>query len=189
MNVYDFDKTIYDGDSTLDFYFYCLRKHPSIIICLPKQLFGAIAYKLRLVSKVRFKEMFYSFLKKLKNVDGDILCFWDGHQRKIKDWYLRQREESDLIISASPEFLLREICERVGIQHLIASAVDKKTGCYTGNNCYGEEKVNRFSECYPGCKIKDFYSDSISDQPMADIAENSYLVRGCRLDPWKRSGI
>lgn len=26
MNVYDFDKTIYDGDSTLDFYFFHLRK-------------------------------------------------------------------------------------------------------------------------------------------------------------------
>lgn len=25
MNVYDFDKTIYDGDSTIDFYFYCSK--------------------------------------------------------------------------------------------------------------------------------------------------------------------
>ena len=31
MNVYDFDKTIYKGDSTLDFYFFCLRKKPIII--------------------------------------------------------------------------------------------------------------------------------------------------------------
>lgn len=29
MNVYDFDETIYDGDSTVDFYKYCLRR-PSV---------------------------------------------------------------------------------------------------------------------------------------------------------------
>ena len=27
MNVYDFDKTIYDGDSTLDFYLFSLKKN------------------------------------------------------------------------------------------------------------------------------------------------------------------
>lgn len=26
MNVYDFDKTIYDGDSTIDFYFLLFKK-------------------------------------------------------------------------------------------------------------------------------------------------------------------
>ena len=44
MNVYDFDKTIYDGDSTIDFYFYCLKKHPKIILCLPIQLYAAVKY-------------------------------------------------------------------------------------------------------------------------------------------------
>lgn len=30
MNVYDFDKTIYNGDSTIDFYLYSLRKKPQL---------------------------------------------------------------------------------------------------------------------------------------------------------------
>ena len=30
MNVFDFDKTIYDGDCTVDFYMYCLKKYPVI---------------------------------------------------------------------------------------------------------------------------------------------------------------
>ena len=30
MNVYDFDQTIYHGDSTVDFYLYCVR-HLSLI--------------------------------------------------------------------------------------------------------------------------------------------------------------
>lgn len=186
MNVYDFDKTIYDGDSTLDFYFYCLRKHPVIIFCLPQQLLAAVKYKLNCIDKVNFKESFYSFLRKLKDVDGDITAFWDKNQHKMKTWYLQQQEKNDLVISASPDFLLREICGRVGIQNLIASVVNKKTGQYTGENCYGEEKVNRFRECYPNDRVNMFYSDSTSDQPMADLAENSYLVYGNRLENWKK---
>ena len=30
MNVYDFDKTIYDGDSTTDFIAWCIRRRPSL---------------------------------------------------------------------------------------------------------------------------------------------------------------
>ena len=32
MNVYDFDGTIYDGDSTVDFLIYMYRKHPGLMI-------------------------------------------------------------------------------------------------------------------------------------------------------------
>lgn len=31
MNVYDFDKTIYAGDSTIDFYLFCLKRQPAIL--------------------------------------------------------------------------------------------------------------------------------------------------------------
>lgn len=33
MNVYDFDGTVYAGDSTVDFYFFCLRKTTRNITC------------------------------------------------------------------------------------------------------------------------------------------------------------
>ena len=33
MNVYDFDKTIYDGDSTADFYLFSLRRHKKFCCC------------------------------------------------------------------------------------------------------------------------------------------------------------
>ena len=46
----------------------------------------------------------------------------------------------DVIISASPEILLTEICRRLGIKYLIASKVEKITGKYYGENCYGKEK-------------------------------------------------
>ena len=38
IDVYDFDGTIYDGDSTVDFTRFCLRRHPGVLAGLPKFL-------------------------------------------------------------------------------------------------------------------------------------------------------
>ena len=48
LNVYDFDKTIYDGDSSIDFYLFCLKRKKSIILLLTKQVFAMILYKLKI---------------------------------------------------------------------------------------------------------------------------------------------
>ena len=36
MNVYDFDKTIYGGDSTADFYLFSLKRHKKSSFLLPR---------------------------------------------------------------------------------------------------------------------------------------------------------
>ena len=38
MNLYDFDETIYDGDSTRDFVLYCYKNYPRTLAYLPRQL-------------------------------------------------------------------------------------------------------------------------------------------------------
>lgn len=127
MNVYDFDKTIYKGDSTLDFYFFCLRKKPIIIKEFPKQIYSTILYKLGKITKTEFKENFYIFLNDLENIDNLLKEFWDNNQNKIKSFYLKQKNDDDVIISASPTFLLEPICRKLNIKYLIASKVDKNT--------------------------------------------------------------
>ena len=144
MNVYDFDQTIYDGDSTVDFYFFCLRAKPSIIFCFP--LIGAVSLICDRRHKFDFKERFYRFLHKFNDIDGMIDRFWSTHIQKIKPWYIAKHKNDDVVISASPEFLLQPACHQLGISALMASVVDKKTGQYTGENCWGEEKVRRFRE-------------------------------------------
>ena len=91
-----------------------------------------------------------------------------------------------MIISASPEFLLSEICSRIGIKRLIASRVDKSTGEYSGLNCYGSEKVLRYREVFDE-DIENFYSDSKSDQPMRDISLKGYIVEGDYLKKWQKN--
>ena len=60
MNVYDFDKTIYDGDSTVDFYFFCLKQTPKMLKYLPYQGFSFIKYLFGFIDKTHFKEKFFS---------------------------------------------------------------------------------------------------------------------------------
>lgn len=177
MNVYDFDKTIYAGDSTLDFYIYCLKKYPRLLAYLFIQVFSFIKYNFNLISKDDFKETFYGFLKKLDNPAKDVEAFWQQHQVKLQPWYLEQKLPSDYIISASPEFLLHGLCAELGVT-LIASKVELHTGKLLSPNCYGSEKVSRFREMEPTAVIGKFYSDSTSDKPLADLAEESFLVKG-----------
>lgn len=188
MNVYDFDGTIYHGDSSIDFYFYCCIKEKAYT-CLWKQMSALIHYKLGRITKKEMKEQYFSFLQKLNDIDILLEDFWDKYVCKIEPWYINQSKADDLIISASPFFLLEPVCRRLGIQRLIASDVDKHTGLFFSENCKGIEKVYRFHQLYPHDIITNFYSDSRSDAPMAQLAQNAFIVKHGKIIPWKRKTV
>ena len=176
INGYDFDETIYNGDSSVDFYKYCLRRKKKVLMYLPIQVWGAFLYGIKKIDKTEFKEKVFSFLKGIDSIDEYVEDFWNGHKKKIKDWYLKQKEATDVIISASPEFLLKPMEKYLGVK-VIASKVEKKTGRFTGKNCHDYEKITRFEKEYPKKKIKAFYTDSMkADYPMMEYAEEAYLV-------------
>lgn len=184
MNVYDFDKTIYNGDSTRDFYLYSLIKHPEMLKYVPNALSGAFSHYIsKSCTKTQFKQKMYTFLTCV-DVQKDVPAFWSKNRHKIKTWYLRQKRKDDVIISASPRFLLEPVCAELGVRFLIASEVDPITGEYSGVNCHGTEKVRRFYEMFPQGRIDAFYSDSQSDRPLRDIASSAFLVTGDRLTDW-----
>lgn len=185
MNVYDFDGTIYKGDSTLDFYWYALRKKTGILCFLPKQLIGFVLYALKKIDKTEFKSYFFSFLS-IINSEAMVDAFWDERQNRIFFWYHQQKKPDDVVISASPEFLLQPICHRLGISCLIASKVDSKTGAFLGKNCYGEEKVRRFHEECGKVSVEGFYSDSVSDSPMAKLAKHAYYIKNGNVTNWPK---
>lgn len=184
MNVFDFDKTIYDGDSTRDFFVYCLKKYPKTWKTLPRTGGCGMLFLLRLMPKTRFKQNFYRFVRCVPQIEQAVEAFWDSHMGCIQDWYCAIRQAGDLVISASPEFLLRPVCRRLGILEPIASRVDAHTGIYTGLNCWGEEKVRRFRARMGDQRVQKFYSDSRSDAPMAALAEQSFLIKDGKVLPW-----
>lgn len=174
--LYDFDGTIYDGDSSLDFIIFCFKENPKMIKLLPKYLLAAIKYKLKIITKKEMKEVFFSFLKDIKNVDKLIKTFWKTHEKNIKDFYKNKEHNLDIIISASPKFLLEPMAKKYQVVDLFGSPIDKKTGKYNGENCHGEEKVRLFKEKYKDAIILEIYTDSNADLPLIKLAEKGYLV-------------
>jgi phosphoserine phosphatase len=179
INLYDFDQTIYNGDSTRDFFFYELKRNPIIFITLFETCLFGLLYLLHIVNKTKMKEHFYKFLRYIKNVDEEVISFWRSHDKNIKKFYLDKDHSNDIIISASPEFLLLPICNKLKVKDMMASRVDKYTGKTLGLNCHDVEKVRRLNEKYDNYKVMESYSDSIkSDRPILELAKKAYVVKG-----------
>ena len=183
MNVFDFDKTIYYNDSTRDFVLWCFRHYPKTLLYLPLIGYATVRYyAFHIGTKTEFKEKMYRFLKAIKGKE-DVERFWKEKISGIKPFYKEIHKDDDVIISASPEFLLKPLEKKLNIT-VIASNVDINTGKYDGLNCYHAEKVKRFRELYPDGKIDTFYSDSYSDEPLALLADKAYIVDGDTLIDW-----
>ena len=129
------------------------------------------------------KQRYYSFFK---GVDVIAMAekFWDENMSKIRTWYKGLQRSDDLVITASPEFLIRPICDRLGIKNLIASDVDTATGKTLGPNCRDREKVVRYRREYGEEPIQLFYSDSFADTPLAHLAEKAYMIIDGEITDW-----
>jgi len=183
--AYDFDGTIYDGDSSVDFYKFCLKKKKSICKHWIKQAWYLGLYILGIKTKTEMKEVFFSFLNDFDNPELVLEEFWEEHFRKIKGWYLEKNHDRDLIISASPEFLLEIPCKKLEVMDLIASPVDIKTGKFLGNNCHGVEKVSRLKEKYDDVIVEEMYTDSSVDLPMIRISKKGFMVVKDKVMPYE----
>ncbi|MBQ6595182.1 MAG: HAD-IB family phosphatase [Clostridia bacterium] len=184
MNVYDFDNTILRGDSTALFFFWSLRHRPRMWLDLPAQALNGLLFVLKKREKQVFKQRMLAFLRFHPDPAKAVEAFWKENASRIKPWYRRQHREDDIVISASPEFLIRPMCRSLGIRTVLGSPVDPRTGHFSGLNCHGEEKVRRLHEVRPDAAIDAFYSDSLSDAPLARLAGRAYLVKGDDLTEW-----
>ncbi len=191
MNVYDFDGTLYDGESTLDFYVFCVKRHPKLLKYLILIVFNLIRYKLCLVSFEKF-----SFLTK-KYTPGVIECcpdieklsqeFWDKKSYKLKNFYNDVRKDDDVIVTASFGVVIKPALEKLGfsdMQRVVCSElfIESKT---VGDLCFGKNKINMFKKRFGQSKVWDFYTDSFNDKPFMSLAGgNVYIVRKNKIQKY-----
>ena len=186
MNVYDFDGTILHGDSEHYFLHYVYEMYPK----LEKYRKRINRFKEKCLKGKKTREQFYNFkykiiLSKIDNLDLVVEQFWDEYDKHIKKWYLDSHLDDDIIISATPEFLLKPIMERLHIKTLIASRMNMETFEIIGKLCYKEDKVIRFKELFDINQIDNFYSDSLTDKYMASVAKKAYFVKGNEILNWE----
>lgn len=189
MNVYDFDNTIYRGESTLDYYFYCVKHHPGLIRFVFIVMFELVKYKLCLVSEDELmclcKKYVKDFLAGCPDAKELAQSFWQKNYKKIKSFYKDIHKEDDVIISASFGFMLRPVMEKLGIKEMVSSEVDLETGEIM-RLCFRSNKKKLFDELYGG-KIENFYTDSLNDVLLLKHAENAFIVKGERIERWKNN--
>lgn len=183
VDIYDFDKTMLPFDSGSRFYLYCLLRYPWIIVTLPLQAAAGLLAAVRLLPLVQAKRAFFVFIK-LIPLNKAVKSFWDKYEPVIYEFVRPQnRARFTVVISASPDFLLKEIAERLRFDALLCSRFDPKTLKPISANCKGEEKVARFRQAFPGAQVDSVYSDSLKhDRPIFSLGRHCFhIVNGQRI--------
>lgn len=184
MRVYDFDGTIYAGESSVDFFLFTLRRHPKNLVLLPKILRMLARYRQMKVSSeelaAAIEKYAVKYLKSFTDLNAEIRDFWDRHEHKIKNFYRQNHRNDDVILSASPDFLLREIAGRLGVDTVIASQFDIEKGKLI-SLCYHENKCERYGAVFPDMRIDEFYTDSENDRAVFAISDRVFMVNGNKI--------
>ncbi len=185
MNVYDFDDTIFDGDTAIEFTLEYLKKNPSLLKLTPDIIKVIRDYRnltFRFEDIVdKYGPMLSDFILS-QNIDPKQVAkeFWDKREHKIKSFYFEIQKEDDLVISASPTFILEEICNRIGIKHFLGTEMDFEKGTFE-RWCFRDKKIEFFREAYPDGIIDDFYTDSFHDEFLFPYAKRVFLVKGNKI--------
>ncbi len=178
MKGYDFDKTIYKGDSSTDFFLYMIFTRGYLLLFFPWFLVVLALYGMKILSKKKTKQCLFFFVPWYKNIDKIVDKFWSKNANKIQHWYAIQKSDDDVIISASLGFIIKPVVEMLNVKVWFATNYNIHTGKISGENCYGEAKVTEFRRFYPKETLDAFYSDSMSDLPMMKISKRAFLVDG-----------
>lgn len=182
MNVYDFDNTIYDGESLVDFFVFCMKKKPSLIWYLPLLIYTLVLYKFRLLSIPKIYKLSSKIssvaISNKDHIDELVEQFWKKNRSKLKPKFLEMLTAEDVIITGSPRILIFGIISELKVlpSNVICSEFDLNTGCFEFI-CLRENKVGAFTKKYSEAHIENFYTDSLNDIPMMRLAKHSYLVK------------
>lgn len=189
VKVFDFDNTIYDGECCIDFFLFVFKKKKTFSKYLPLAGYTLLLYKLNKLPISKVEEVADSLshvLIKYKDEASDLIQdFWAIHQDRLKSEILDKIGAEDIIITASPEVLIDGIKDKLHTKKIVCSKLDVNTGNLSFV-CMGENKVKAFKKIFPNTSIDEFYTDSMSDKPLIDIADNAFLVRGKNITQIKK---
>ena len=111
VDVYDFDKTVVPYDSAMRYWHWCLLHRPYIIIILPFQIILSLLALLKIISVPTYKKGCFRFVS-LLGTKNTVRKFWDSHEKDVYPFFRPENRDGSrkcAVVSASPDFLIREI--------------------------------------------------------------------------------
>lgn len=204
LAIFDVDFTLTKKETLMELYKFVVFKNFKNIRFLPRALFSGLMYSIKVYDEKRVKESFLKFIDKIHEEDLDNLAkeYYSKVLKKILykdaiDMIKKLKNEGCKIylISASPEFYLKELYDIKEVDVIIGTKFKVENGFFArqmdGLNCKGEEKVRRLKEYLETNNIEVDYknsymfSDSLSDKPLLDLVGNSYLINYKKKNDFK----
>lgn len=195
LAIFDVDYTLTKRETLIEFYFFMLRKKPSIIRHIPGSLKAALFYLFKIYDAGKAKENFITFVDGIKEEEMQSLVKEFYEKRLSKILYidaintmkkLKSQGCRIYLISASAEFYLKELYNIEEVDKVIGTKFKSNQGTLSriieGKNCKGEEKVRRLMETLKEENMEaDFknsymFSDSLSDMPLFKLVGHPYLI-------------
>lgn len=194
--VFDFDGTLIKKDSMFLFfkrYFNFSLKNTGKLLVLFKE---AAWFIMKKYNQKQFKEKFINIIissSKIRDIDKISGDFSDFLIKNIFKEAIKEKERlaktgyETVLLSASPDFYLKEIKKKLDFNELICtetSIIGNKI-VITGENCYGKTKIKKLQEIYPevGVDWKNSYcfADHLSDEHLLKLFGNPVVVNDLRL--------
>ena len=194
--AFDFDGTLIKRDSMFLFfkrYFNFSLKNTGKLFILFTE---SVRFVLKRYTQKQFKEKFINLVissSKIrdasiisKDFSGFLLKNILEEALKEKDRLARNGYET-VLLSASPDFYLSEIKERLGFNKLICTETTIINGrvIITGENCYGKSKIRMLRAAYPDDYIdwenSYCFADNLSDEHLLELFGNPIVVNDRRL--------
>ncbi|MBW2425511.1 MAG: HAD-IB family hydrolase [Deltaproteobacteria bacterium] len=191
--VFDLDGTVIRGNSFIGFLTECLMRRPARVLrCLHLPI-AVIVHLMGLRDNAWLK---VAFLRAIvggmtqAQLESVAIAYADKLLRsRLKPGAVEQLHDhldrgfEVVLVSASPDLYVDEFAARLGMTSVISTRVswrgDRCLGSLDGENCYGEEKLQRIKERIG--RVDYAYSDHDSDLPML-----LYAAHPVAVDPNRR---
>ena len=192
IKVFDFDNTLYHGESSIDMAFHMINNNRKILLYVPSILINLAKYKLCLVDKEKAEQSINDFLKfaisDKREVDEIVKSFWEKNSCKLDQNMIKRIGKDDLIMTAGPDILINGVRDKLNTENIISSIIDtdKREMVYFN---FGENKAKRYKELYGDTPIESFYTDSFNDRSMMKLAQKVYIVEKGKLKKLSAKGM
>ena len=184
IKVFDFDNTIYKGESSFDLVIFMIKNNKKILLYLPSIFINMIKYKLCMVDKEKLIKKINNYMKVMimdqDELNALVKRFWKKKIHKLDRNMLRRIKREDVIITAGPDFLIHGIKKLLNTSNIISSEVDTEKIEVKYFN-FGDNKVKKYKELYGNKRISCLYTDSYNDKALMDISDRVYIVKKGRL--------
>lgn len=164
--VYQFNKVVYKGNIDRDFYLFCCSKNKKLYLYIFKHVLFFIFSLISNKAEYYYKTTYHSYLKKIKNINHLIVEFSKKNKQKINKWYLDNYNSKNIVISNSPEIIVKPFLKE---EKLIAVPITKK--CKLDFEKYDNE-VNKIVE-----KFDVYYCNTYRDINLV-VAKYKFIKKG-----------